>query len=498
MSELDQTIEELEAEVLAELEEAAHDAPTKGSVAAEPIKKVKKVGPPQSDEMQDGGDPVVEPDDPDSPTDVAADKSKEISGDAQQKGEGKPDPMKKIKKVKEGYSDQEIRQLCHSKDHDCATFVEHPEFGKGKPVLKSHAIPDDDGNVEWYDVQFKHGLEEKVMAKDMKIVKSEAHHEDADMEDMSKEDLMAAMHKKMEGMHKKDLMAAMHKNMEDMHKKDLMATYGGVMKLKMGGHLPSEKNEEVVEDYIKSIDVSSDVDALVDGEDLSEDFKNKAATIFEAAVKSKTRIELTRITEEQQDAMAVEIDGYKDTLSEKVDQYLDYVVEEWMKENELAIERGLKGEIAEDFISGLKQLFEDHYIDVPDERYDVLEAQSDKIAELEEQLNSVMENNIKMNSVNSELVREQVITEVASDLTDTEIEKFASLVEDVDFKEEDGFRAKLDTLKESYFPKSEVLEETFIDNGDDYGSAAQDIDTSDTMHKYMSAIGRVETRINGR
>jgi uncharacterized protein (DUF2267 family) len=169
-----------------------------------------------------------------------------------------------------------------------------------------------------------------------------------------------------------------------------------------------------------------------------------------------------------------------------------------MKENELAIERGLKGEIAEDFISGLKQLFEDHYIDVPDERYDVLEAQSDKIAELEEHLNSVMENNIQINSVNSELVREQVIAEVASDLTDTEIEKFASLVEDVDFGDEDGFRAKLDTLKESYFPRNEYLEETFIHDEDDYGSAAQDIDTSDTMQKYMSAIGRVETRINGR
>ena len=480
MSELDQTIEELEAEVLAELEEAAHDAPTKGSAGAEPMKKVKKVGPPQSDAMQDGGDPVVEPDDPDSPTDVAADKAKEVSGDEQQKDEGKPDPMKKVKKVKEGYSDEEIRELCHSKDHDCATVVEHPEFGKGKPVLKSHAIPDDDGNVEWYDVQFKHGLEEKVMAKDMKIVKSEAHHEDADMEDMSKEDLMAAMHKKMEGM----------------HKKDLMATYGGMMNLKMGGHLPSEKNEEVVEDYIKSIDVSSDVDALVDGEDLSEDFKNKAATIFEAAVKSKTRIELTRITEEQQVAMAVEIDEYKDTLSEKVDQYLDYVVEEWMKENELAIERGLKGEIAEDFISGLKQLFEDHYIDVPDEKYDVLEAQSEKIAELEEQLNSIMEQNIEMKTANSELVREQVISEAASDLSDTQFEKFKSLTEEIDFSDQDTFREKLGTLKESYFPKVSSSE-TYDNDDDNYGSAEQDIDTTDAMKAYMSAIGRTEKRIKG-
>ena len=300
-------------------------------------------------------------------------------------------------------------------------------------------------------------------------------------------------------MSKKELMAAMDKKMEGMNKEDLHAAYGSMMN---GMHDDEEKEEdevaEAVEMHIQNIDITSDVKALVAGEDLSEEFKEKAATIFEAAVKSKTREEVTRIVEEQQTAITEEVDEYKQSLAEKVDQYLDYVVEEWMKENELAIERGLKGEIAEDFISGLKQLFEDHYIDVPDERYDVLEAQSNKIAELEEQLNSVMENNIQMNSVNSELVREQVIAEVASDLTDTEIEKFASLVEDVDFGDEDGFRAKLDTLKESYFPKVENLEETFIHDEDDYGSAAQDIDTSDTMQKYMSAIGRVETRINGR
>ena len=405
MSELDQTIEELEAEVLAELEEAAHDAPTKGSAGAEPIKKVKKVGPPQSDEMQDGGDPVVEPDAADSPTDVAADKAKEVSGDEQQKDEGKPDAIKKIKKVKE---DAEM---------------------------------DEDEEME-------------------------------KMEKMDKEEILTAMYDKMEKMDKEEILTAMYA-------------------MKNG----SEKNEEVVEDYIKSIDVSSDINALVDGEDLSEEFKEKAATIFEAAVKSKTRKELERITEDQQVAMAIEIDEYKDTLSEKVDQYLDYVVEEWMKENELAIERGLKGEIAEDFISGLKQLFEDHYIDVPNEKYNVLEAQSEKIAELEEQLNGIMEQNIEMKTANSDLVREQVVLEAASELTDTQFEKFKSLTEEIDFKNQDTFREKLDTLKESYFPK--VSSDQTYDNDDDYGSAEQDIDTTNAMKAYMSAIGRTEKRIKG-
>ena len=430
MSELDQTIEELEAEVLAELEEAAHDAPTKGSVPAEKMKKAKTVG---NDEVQDGGAAVVKADAASSPTDVAADKATEVSGDAQQKDEGKPDPMQKIKMVR---------------------------------AEAAHEDEDEDEEEEEED-------DEEEKQKD-------------EMANMTKVEMLNAMYKKMVGMNK-----------EDLH-----APYG---MMKMGGHLPSEKNEgvendidEVVEMHIQDIDITADVEALVDGEELSEEFKEKAATIFEAAVKSKTREEVTRIVEEQQIAIAEEVNEYKEALAEKVDQYLDYVVEEWMKENELAIERGLKGEIAEDFISGLKQLFEDHYIDVPDEKYDVLEAQSEKIAELEEQLNNIMEQNIEMKGVNSELVREQVITEVASDLTSTEIEKFASLVEDVEFTSEDSYRSKLDTLKESYFPKTEMLEETFVHDEDDYGSAAQDIDTSDTMKAYMSAIGRVETRINGR
>ena len=415
MSELDQTIEELEAEVLAELEEASDaDAPKKGSVPAEGKKKLKAVG---NAEIQDGGKAVVEPDAASSPTDIAADKASEVSGDAQQKGEGKPDPMQKIKKVKEA---------AHKDDEE-----------------------------------------------------EEDEEDEEEDEDMSKDEMLTAMAHKMKGMNKEDLHAA----------------YGSMMS---GMHEEADEDEvaEAVEMHIQNIDITADVEALVAGEDLSEEFMQKAATIFEAAVKSKTREEVTRIVEEQQLAIAEEVDEYKQSLAEKVDQYLDYVVEEWMKENELAIERGLKGEIAEDFISGLKQLFEDHYIDVPDEKYNVLEAQSDKIAELEEQLNSTMESNIQMNSTNSKLVREQVILEVASDLTDTQFEKFKSLTEEVDFKDQDIFREKLDTLKESYFPKTGSVE-TYENDDESYGSAVQDIDTTDAMKAYMSAIGRTEKRIKG-
>ena len=135
-------------------------------------------------------------------------------------------------------------------------------------------------------------------------------------------------------------------------------------------------------------------------------------------------------------------------------------------------------------------MFEDHYIDVPDEKYDILEAQSDKISELEEKINSVMEQNISLSNVKSDLIREQVISEASEDLTDTEIEKFKSLTKDVDFVDEDSFRAKLDTLKESYFPKT-IVEQTFDDED---GGTAQDIDTTEAMSAYMSAISRNKQR----
>ena len=244
-----------------------------------------------------------------------------------------------------------------------------------------------------------------------------------------------------------------------------------------------------IEEKIKNISVKEDVEALVSGDDtLSEEFKTKAATIFEAAVKSRVRSEIERIDDELKTEKETEIDSVKEEISAKVDTYLNYVVEEWTKENELAIERGLKGEIAEDFISGLKQLFEDHYIDVPDEKYDVLEAQSEKISELEDKLNEEIQRNIDLNQSNSSLVREQVISEVSEDLADTEIEKFKSLTQDVDFGNEDSFREKLDTLKENYFPKVQTFSDKTIDDED--GSTAQDVDTTDAMKTYMSAISR--------
>ena len=272
-----------------------------------------------------------------------------------------------------------------------------------------------------------------------------------------------------------------------------MAMYNGMKKSAEMAHGDKEEEtkekKEAIEKRVKSVDVKEHVDALINGEgDLSEEFKRKAATVFEAAVKSKIRDEVERLEEEYKSELEESIKETKEELSEKVDTYLNYVVEEWMKENELAIERGLKGEIAEDFISGLKTLFEDHYVDIPDEKYDVLEAQSEKITELEGKLDEAISNIVTLRKDNGSLVREKAISEATEDLADTEIEKFKSLTEDVDFTDESSFKAKLDTLKESYFPKTKPVETQTVDDVET--GNAQDVDTTESMSSYMRAIGK--------
>ena len=292
---------------------------------------------------------------------------------------------------------------------------------------------------------------------------------------------------------KADLMAAMNNMMKNGKKDELVAMYNGMKKSTETAHDDEEEDdedmEEAIEKRVQEVDVKEHVDALVNGEgDLSEEFKRKAATVFEAAVKSKIRDEVTRLEKEYSSELQENIQKTKGELSEKVDTYLNYVVEEWMKENELAIERGLKGEIAEDFISGLKTLFEDHYVDIPDEKYDVLEAQSEKITELEGKLNESVKRIVNLKKNNGTLVREQVIREATQDLAETEIEKFKSLTEDVEFTDEESFREKLGTLKENYFPKNQKEPTETIDDVET--GTAQDVDTTDSMQAYMSAIGK--------
>ena len=452
---LDKTIEDLEKEVVSELEEKAHDAPMKSAGKPDPMPKMKGAETPE-----DLGGAT-----PDKPVAKSPDSAKKVK-------QNTSDPAMKGAVKAEGYSDEEIRKLCHSKDHDCATVVEHPVYGKGKPILKSHAIPDDNGFVEWYDVQFKHGIEEKVMAKDMKIIEESSHNKET--KNMTKDNMINAM---------KDMMAGMHKE-----KKDVIKSSYEAMKKTMEGEHEGEHEDghkmETKKEYYE-VDIKADVAALVEGENFSDEFKGKAETIFEAAVSSKIKQIEDKLTEEHEKSLA----ETKEDMIEKVDSYLNYVTEEWKKENELAIERGLKGEIAEDFITGLKSLFEDHYIDVPNEKYDILEAQTQEIEELKNKVNDLIES--KKGSVNriGELVKESLVAKASDDLSETQKEKFKGLVEEVEFVSEESYSEKLKTLKESYFPNEEKKEEVLNEE-----PTTNNIDSSDVMAAYTAAIKKTHKR----
>ena len=255
----------------------------------------------------------------------------------------------------------------------------------------------------------------------------------------------------------------------------------------------AEKKDEKAEEKEdkKEIDVKEHVDALVAGEDsLSEEFKTKAATVFEAAIKSKVKEIAEEMQADYDKKLTEETSKSKDELVEKVDSYLAYVVEEWMKENELALERGIKGEIAEDFISGLKKLFEDHYIDVPDEKYNVLEDQSSKIEELEKKLNESIEKNVELSKENGEHKRQDIIDEASKELADTQKEKFNKLAEEVEYSNEEDFTAKVKTIKESYFGKKESTSE--IDDVAAESNAEQPQDLTNAMAAYSAAISKTK------
>ena len=241
----------------------------------------------------------------------------------------------------------------------------------------------------------------------------------------------------------------------------------------------------------EEIDVTEHVDALVAGEaDLSEEFKQKAATVFEAAIKSKVAEINEYLEADYNKKFEEETSKNKAELVEKVDSYLNYVVEEWMKENELALERGIKGEIAEDFISGLKKLFEDHYIDVPDEKYDVLEDQASKIEDLEKKLNETIEKNVDLKKQNSIFEAKHIIAEQASDLADTSKEKFFKLTEEIEYSDAEDFKAKVATIKESYFGKKANVTEQLDDVA--AGSSTDNVDLSNAMAAYTAAISKTK------
>ena len=394
MADTEKKLEALEQEAVAEANAQA-DAPKKNAVAAEPNHL--------KNDAEDLGAAVVKPTDsnPD-----ATKKSKQVSGDAQQKSQGAADPMPTL--------------TGHN------TKLENAETDEGSEEIKEGEMP-----KAALDALNKH-----------KGKKDDSQEEETEIKSDKKDEKESYSMKK--------------------------ASY--------------KMNKEETQEH---------VNALIAGQDdLSEEFKEKAATVFESAVNSKVKEIAETMEVDVKETYEQDVAKHKEELTEKVDSYLAYVVEEWMKENEIALERGIKGEIAEDFITGLKKLFAEHYIDVPDERYNVLEDQANKIESLEKKLNEQIEKNVELNKDNAVKTRNEIMSETSNGLADTAKEKFAKLVEEIEWSDADSFKTKCETIKESYFGIKEEVKDSLHDVAAEDGTSNEDL--SKAMAAYTAAISKTK------
>ena len=246
------------------------------------------------------------------------------------------------------------------------------------------------------------------------------------------------------------------------------------------------ESEETTEE---AYDMDEDVNALLGGEELSEEFREKAKVVFEAALNSKVK-EIQEALETQYATQLEEAkEELKTSLVERVDSYLEYVCEEWMTENELAVEHGIKSEMTESFLSGMKNLFEEHYVTIPEDKYDVLESMVEKLDEMETKLNEQIDKNIGLNKRLAESSAQDVLTQVSSGLAETQKEKLASLAESVEFESEEEYREKLETLKESYFSRTAPAAKTQSTQTLSEGVDSTDASTSSTMETYLRSLG---------
>ena len=409
------------------------DLPTKNAAPAEPAKSLQAT-------VQQVMNKAIT-----SPTDAKVDFAQgvnHITGDPQQKSAGTADAMPTLSAEKEPKKDiQATYEADEKKDEKEKEDMKEAEHSKDdekkKEDMKEGEMP---AGLKNYLAK-KNGKEDekKEEKEDKKDVK-----EAEDKED--KKDVKEAEDKEDKKKDEKEMSEAEDK--EDKKEKEVSESEDKEKEMK----------KETAKDKVKDMDMKEDVNALTDGEDLSEEFKAKAATIFESAVKAKLVEEIENLESEYETKVNEKVEETKSEIVEKVDAYLNYVVEEWMKENELAIEKGLRAEITEDFIGGLKSLFESHYINVPQEKYDVIEAQTAEIEKLKEEVNQTIEKNVELNQAIGQHVRADIINDVSSDLAETESEKLKGLAESIEYKDADSFRKSVETLKNSYFPKTKASE----------------------------------------
>jgi len=254
-----------------------------------------------------------------------------------------------------------------------------------------------------------------------------------------------------------------------------------------------EEVEEVEEEVEEEFDIEEDVNALLAGEELSEEFQEKARTIFEAAIRSKVAEIKEQIQSQYQEQLVEEVAEIKSELIDRVDAYLEYVADEWVQENALAVEHGLKTEMTESFLQGMKSLFEDHYVTIPEDRYDVIESMVDKLDEMESKLNEQIQRNVALNKRLAESVADVIFADVADGLALSQKDKLASLAENVEFESEADYREKLVTLRNSYFPVNSSTQRDHSENlSESVDSAPQQV--SSVMEAYMQTLSRVSRK----
>lgn len=282
---------------------------------------------------------------------------------------------------------------------------------------------------------------------------------------------------------KAGMINAAYTKMSGMKKEDL-----AVLMSKIMAEETESEDDVVIESHMSyEADFSDDLKALVEGEaTLSEEFKDKAEVIFQAAIKSKLSEEIDRLEEKYNEELAEEVTSTKEDLVEKVDSYLNYVVEKWMEDNKVAVQTGLRAEIAEKFMNGLKNLFTESYIEVPESKVDLVDELAETVDELESKLNATTADAIRMAEELETYKRDSIIRESSRDLAETQVEKLKSLVEDIDFDDAESFAKKVQTVKESYFTKKQATESTQEIEADEDGDTT--VAPSGSMAQYLSAL----------
>tara|TARA_E500000178_G_scaffold311330_1_gene327149 strand:- start:1234 stop:2676 length:1443 start_codon:yes stop_codon:yes gene_type:complete len=443
-----------------------------------------------------------------SPTDGKVDFAQgvnHITGDPQQKSAGAPDAMQSLKAEAEPKKDmnasyEDMKKETEDKEKEVSEMSDKEKEmkkeadDKKKEDVKEGEMPA--GLKKYLDKKNDKKEEKEDEKKDVKetedkkseMIKAEIETMKKEMEDKEKE-LKAQVDKEKDMNEAEDHKDDKEKKEEKEDEKKKMSEAEDKEK-EVKKEMQHDDEKKTAKEKVKDMNMKEDVKALTADEDLSEEFKQKAATIFESAVRAKLVEEIEKLESEYETKVEEKTEEVKSEIVEKVDAYLNYVVSEWTKENELAIEKGLRSEIAEDFIGGLKNLFESHYIEIPEEKYNVIENQAAEIEELKRKLNESMDESVELNQKIGEFARDEILVDVASDLAETEKEKFKGLADNIEYKDAADFRTKVETVKESYFPKKKVVSE---DETNDVADKPVS-DLSGSMAAYAAAISKITNK----